>query len=68
KVNTKVTELAELHKHDTQDLYALLENAQDDSKDSLSNDRYETRDRRHAGRVVNTTWAAEESWTARRGR
>nr|GFB88643.1 hypothetical protein [Tanacetum cinerariifolium] len=29
KVNTGVTELAELHEHDTQDLYALLENAQD---------------------------------------
>nr|GFB65879.1 hypothetical protein [Tanacetum cinerariifolium] len=29
-VNTKVTELAELHEHDTQDLYALLEDAQDD--------------------------------------
>ncbi|GKA89472.1 hypothetical protein Tco_0811284, partial [Tanacetum coccineum] len=29
KVNTKVTELAELHEHDTQDLYALLEDAQD---------------------------------------
>nr|GEY02426.1 hypothetical protein [Tanacetum cinerariifolium] len=28
KVNTKVTELAELHEHDTQDLYALLEDAQ----------------------------------------
>ncbi|GJW83986.1 hypothetical protein Tco_0157131 [Tanacetum coccineum] len=27
--NTRVTELAELHKHDTQDLYALLEDAQD---------------------------------------
>nr|GFD18634.1 hypothetical protein [Tanacetum cinerariifolium] len=29
KVNTRVTELAELHEHDTQDLYALLEAAQD---------------------------------------
>ncbi|GKF90306.1 hypothetical protein Tco_0264269 [Tanacetum coccineum] len=29
KVNTRVTELAELHKWDTQDLYALLEDAQD---------------------------------------
>nr|GEY44653.1 reverse transcriptase domain-containing protein [Tanacetum cinerariifolium] len=28
KVNTRVTELAELHEHDTQDLYALLEDAQ----------------------------------------
>nr|GFC45579.1 hypothetical protein [Tanacetum cinerariifolium] len=29
-VNTRVTKLAELHEHDTQDLYALLEDAQDD--------------------------------------
>nr|GEV44508.1 hypothetical protein [Tanacetum cinerariifolium] len=29
KVNTRVTELAELHEHDTQDLHALLEDAQD---------------------------------------
>nr|GEU40870.1 hypothetical protein [Tanacetum cinerariifolium] len=30
KVNTRVIELAELHEHDTQDLYALLEDAQDE--------------------------------------
>ncbi|GJV45767.1 hypothetical protein Tco_1430303 [Tanacetum coccineum] len=29
KVNTRVTELAELHEHDTQDLYALLKDAQE---------------------------------------
>ncbi|GJW13549.1 putative reverse transcriptase domain-containing protein [Tanacetum coccineum] len=29
EVNTSVTELVELHEHDTQDLYALLEDAQD---------------------------------------
>nr|GEW22199.1 hypothetical protein [Tanacetum cinerariifolium] len=29
KINTRVTELAELHEHDTHDLYALLEDAQD---------------------------------------
>nr|GEY24372.1 hypothetical protein [Tanacetum cinerariifolium] len=29
EVNTKVTELAKLHEHDTHDLYALLEDAQD---------------------------------------
>ncbi|GJR06210.1 hypothetical protein Tco_0529194 [Tanacetum coccineum] len=29
EVNTRVTELSELHEHDTQDLYALLEDAQD---------------------------------------
>ncbi|GKF91834.1 hypothetical protein Tco_0275535 [Tanacetum coccineum] len=28
-VNTRVTELAELYEHDTQDLYALLEDARD---------------------------------------
>nr|GEW77934.1 hypothetical protein [Tanacetum cinerariifolium]GEW77944.1 hypothetical protein [Tanacetum cinerariifolium] len=33
--NTRVTELAELHEHDTQDLYALLEDAQD-SKTRIS--------------------------------
>ncbi|GKB79806.1 hypothetical protein Tco_0946701, partial [Tanacetum coccineum] len=27
EVNTRVTELAEFHDHDTQDLYALLEDA-----------------------------------------
>ncbi|GJX96647.1 putative reverse transcriptase domain-containing protein [Tanacetum coccineum] len=30
EINTRVTELAELHERDTQDLYALLEDAQDD--------------------------------------
>ncbi|GKG32228.1 hypothetical protein Tco_0427178, partial [Tanacetum coccineum] len=29
EVNTRITELAELHEHDTQDLYALLKDAQD---------------------------------------
>ncbi|GJR98291.1 hypothetical protein Tco_0270465 [Tanacetum coccineum] len=29
EVNTRVTELAELHEHDTQDLYTLLKDAQD---------------------------------------
>ncbi|GKE78994.1 hypothetical protein Tco_1545114 [Tanacetum coccineum] len=33
EVNTRVTELVELHEHDTQDLYALLEDAQD--RDSM---------------------------------
>ncbi|GJR85073.1 hypothetical protein Tco_0209084 [Tanacetum coccineum] len=33
EVNTRVTELAELHERDTQDLYALLEDAQD--RDSM---------------------------------
>ncbi|GJX75554.1 hypothetical protein Tco_0322365 [Tanacetum coccineum] len=33
EVNTRVTELAELHEHDTQNLYALLKDAQD--RDSM---------------------------------
>nr|GEZ17389.1 putative reverse transcriptase domain-containing protein [Tanacetum cinerariifolium] len=57
KVNIRVIELAELHEHNTQDLYALLEDAQDviDSRDSSSDERHEMRDERHAGRVVSTT-------------
>ncbi|GKC47265.1 hypothetical protein Tco_1064987, partial [Tanacetum coccineum] len=35
EVNTRVTKLVELHEHDTQDLYALLEDAQD-SKTRIS--------------------------------
>ncbi|GJV21166.1 reverse transcriptase domain-containing protein [Tanacetum coccineum] len=34
-VNTRVTELAELHEHDTHDLYALLEDAQDRDRMTL---------------------------------
>nr|GEW64128.1 hypothetical protein [Tanacetum cinerariifolium] len=34
KVNTKVTELAKLHEHDTHDLYAILEDAQDKSPEA----------------------------------
>ncbi|GJS43934.1 hypothetical protein Tco_0568977 [Tanacetum coccineum] len=37
EVNTRVIELAELHEHDTQDLYALLEDAQD--RDSIDGGR-----------------------------
>ncbi|GKF46305.1 hypothetical protein Tco_0136107 [Tanacetum coccineum] len=33
EVNTRVIELSELHEHDTQDLYALLEDAQDGTTD-----------------------------------
>ncbi|GJU91589.1 hypothetical protein Tco_1304012 [Tanacetum coccineum] len=33
EVNTRVIKLTELHEHDTQDLYALLEDAQD--RDSM---------------------------------
>ncbi|GJV74496.1 hypothetical protein Tco_1506080 [Tanacetum coccineum] len=39
EVNTRVTELAELHEHDTQDLYALLEDAQD-SRTRIYNRRH----------------------------
>nr|GEW63953.1 hypothetical protein [Tanacetum cinerariifolium] len=35
------------------------------SRDSPSDERHETRDGRHAGRVVSTTWTAEERRTAR---
>ncbi|GKE76296.1 hypothetical protein Tco_1542416, partial [Tanacetum coccineum] len=37
EVNARVTELAELHEHDTQDLYALLKDAQD--RDSMDGGR-----------------------------
>ncbi|GKF85697.1 hypothetical protein Tco_0253524, partial [Tanacetum coccineum] len=37
EVNTRVIELAELHGHDTQELYALLEDAQD-SRSRISQD------------------------------
>ncbi|GJW26964.1 putative reverse transcriptase domain-containing protein [Tanacetum coccineum] len=36
EVNTRVTELTELHEHDTQDLYALLEDAQDSRSSSIN--------------------------------
>nr|GFA64026.1 hypothetical protein [Tanacetum cinerariifolium] len=42
-VNTRVTKLAELHEHDTQDLYALLENAQD-SRTHISQRAYAARE------------------------
>ncbi|GKD67191.1 hypothetical protein Tco_1309299, partial [Tanacetum coccineum] len=35
EVNTRVTELAELHEHDTQDLYALLEDAQEAHQETI---------------------------------
>ncbi|GKD45677.1 hypothetical protein Tco_1270322, partial [Tanacetum coccineum] len=43
EVNTRVTELAELHEHDTQDLYALLEDAQD-SRSRISQRAYASRE------------------------
>ncbi|GKF29095.1 hypothetical protein Tco_0095437, partial [Tanacetum coccineum] len=45
EVNTRITELAELHEHDTQDWYALLEDAQDrDSMDGGEEDAYASRE------------------------
>ncbi|GJW40128.1 hypothetical protein Tco_0065973 [Tanacetum coccineum] len=40
EVNTRVTELAELHEHDTHDLYALLEDAQDSRSRISQQDLY----------------------------
>nr|GEY48816.1 putative reverse transcriptase domain-containing protein [Tanacetum cinerariifolium] len=64
EVNTRVTELAEIHEHDTQDLYALLEDAQDSrtrisqrvAVDSQRTDIAELRetDRRHQVQMVET--------------
>ncbi|GJY89808.1 hypothetical protein Tco_0505004, partial [Tanacetum coccineum] len=42
EVNTRVAELAKLHEHDTHDLYALLEDAQD-SRTRISQRVHETR-------------------------
>ncbi|GJW79240.1 hypothetical protein Tco_0140922 [Tanacetum coccineum] len=35
EVNTRLTELSELHEHDTQDLYALLEDAQEAHQETI---------------------------------
>ncbi|GJT40178.1 putative reverse transcriptase domain-containing protein [Tanacetum coccineum] len=43
EVNTRVIELAELHEHDTQDLYALLEDAQDSRSSYITNTAIEYR-------------------------
>nr|GFA46591.1 reverse transcriptase domain-containing protein [Tanacetum cinerariifolium] len=45
EVNTRVTELAKLHEHDTQDLYALLEDAHDNLRET---------DRRRQAQTVET--------------
>ncbi|GJV01063.1 hypothetical protein Tco_1334632 [Tanacetum coccineum] len=60
EVNTRVTELAELHVHDTQDLYALLDDAQDS--------RSASRDRLAADRMTlqKTVWMVEEEAYASR--
>nr|GEY10167.1 hypothetical protein [Tanacetum cinerariifolium] len=74
KVNTRVAELAELHEHDTQDLYALLEDAQDgrtripqqvamDSQrvDLLMGDRMTLQET--VWIVEEEAYAAREAWT-----
>ncbi|GJX32352.1 hypothetical protein Tco_0242207 [Tanacetum coccineum] len=58
EVNTRVTELAELHEHNTQDLYALLEDAQD-SRSRISQQQDELAalretDRRRQAQMVET--------------
>nr|GEV71028.1 hypothetical protein [Tanacetum cinerariifolium] len=78
KVNTIVTELAELHEHDTQDLYALLEDAQDgrtrisqpvsmDSQrvDLLMGDRMTLQET--VWIVEEKAYAAREAWTEMTG-
>ncbi|GKD19379.1 hypothetical protein Tco_1208537 [Tanacetum coccineum] len=44
EVNTRVTELAELHERDTQDLYALLEDAQDETVWVVEEEAYASRE------------------------
>ncbi|GJS02955.1 hypothetical protein Tco_0319463 [Tanacetum coccineum] len=44
KVNTRVTKLAELHERDTQDLYALLEDAQDETVWIMKEEAYASRE------------------------
>nr|GEZ79870.1 hypothetical protein [Tanacetum cinerariifolium] len=62
KVNTRVTELAELHEHDTQDLYALLEDAQDDLQrvNLLMGDRMTLEET--VWIVEEEAYAAREAW------
>ncbi|GKC37458.1 hypothetical protein Tco_1049842 [Tanacetum coccineum] len=73
EVNTRVTELAELHEHDTQDLYALLEDAQEgrtrisqrvsiDSQrvDLLMKDRIAHQETIHI--VEEEAYASREAW------
>ncbi|GKA32320.1 hypothetical protein Tco_0718687 [Tanacetum coccineum] len=48
EVNTRVTKLAELHEHDTQDLYALLEDAQDGLSQAVHHELQTYRDQVYA--------------------
>ncbi|GKF19712.1 hypothetical protein Tco_0068350 [Tanacetum coccineum] len=64
EVNTRVTELAELHEHDTHDLYALLEDAQD-SRSRISQRVYMDSQRvdllmRDRMTLQETIWMVEE--------
>ncbi|GJT03242.1 hypothetical protein Tco_0824411 [Tanacetum coccineum] len=54
EVNTRVTELAELHERDTQDLYALLEDAQ--------NNRTRISQRETVWIVEEEAYASREAW------
>nr|GEW55994.1 putative reverse transcriptase domain-containing protein [Tanacetum cinerariifolium] len=58
EVNTRVIELAELHEHDTQDLYALLEDAQD-SKTRIS--QRVTMDSQHVDLLMEDRTAHQET-------
>ncbi|GJT65651.1 hypothetical protein Tco_1017131 [Tanacetum coccineum] len=58
EVNTRVTELVELHEHDTQDLYALLEDAQD-SRTRIS--RWVTMDSQQVDLLMNDRIAHQET-------
>ncbi|GJR92944.1 hypothetical protein Tco_0265118 [Tanacetum coccineum] len=60
EVNTRVTELAELHEHDTQDLYALLEDAQD-SRSRISQ-RVDMDSQRTVWMVEEEAYASREAW------
>ncbi|GKF11553.1 hypothetical protein Tco_0049479, partial [Tanacetum coccineum] len=63
EVNTRVTELTELHEHDTQDLYALLEDAQD-SRSRISQRVYLLMGDRMT--LQETVWMVEEEAYASR--
>ncbi|GKB50739.1 hypothetical protein Tco_0901492 [Tanacetum coccineum] len=54
EVNTRVTELVELHEHDTQDLYALLEDAQDRDRMTLQETLWMVEEEAYASREA---WA-----------
>nr|GEX80562.1 hypothetical protein [Tanacetum cinerariifolium] len=63
-VNTRVTKFAELHEHDTQDLYALLEDAQDETLRVMRDMRREMGDMQAELLALR---GQPRSWTARRG-